>query len=269
MMSGQMSGQKGADDKSMPWTLPDHEHRKFERNTIALTIAQLRFHPILTIHDRLADYQDQIRVRYPGFREQKVQDVLIEPEGVRIGEQEQFQFLKDDSSATVSLAAVALSLENRRHQHHQAFIEDFEVGLDALRAVFSPVSPIRLGLRYINLIDRERISGDLDRDLEWADLIQPDFLKIPNDLASLEATRFANEISSGIGHGGMTVRYGLLQDPGSHHVHFRLDVDRYTQETFELDTTLQMLESFAADIYSVFMSVTGGSLLEWMNGQGD
>jgi len=255
----------------MAWTLPEHEHRKFERNAIALTVAQLRFHPILTIRDRLADFQDRIRVRYPRFRTQKVQDVVVESEGIRIGEQEQFQFLKDDSSAIVSLSAASLSLENRRHQDHQAFIEDFRIGLDALQAVFSPVSPTRLGLRYVNAIDRDQISSGLGRKLAWTDLIQRDFLEIPNDLASLEGKRFrfANEISSEIGNGDMTVRYGLLVEPGSNRLHFRLDVDRYTQEAFEPDATLGMLETFASDIYSIFMSVAGEGLLEWMNGQGD
>lgn len=147
----------------MPWTLPKHEHLQFERNTIALTVAQLRFHPILKVRERLPAFQDGIRARYPGFRTQKVQDVVIEPEGIRVGEQEQFQFLTADSSAAVSLGSAALSLENRRHQHHGAFIADFKVGLDALQSVFSPVSPTRLGLRYINAIDRDRISSDLGR----------------------------------------------------------------------------------------------------------
>lgn len=260
---------EGAENESMPWVLPEHEHRKFERNTIALTVAQLRFHPILKIRERLPAFQDGIRVRYPGFRTQKVQDVVIEPEGIRVGEQEQFQFLTADSSATVSLGSAALSLENRRHQHHGAFIQDFKIGLDALQSVFSPVSPTRLGLRYINVIDRERISKDLGRDLAWTELIQASFLNIPHGLASLEGTQFSSEISSAIGNGEMTVRHGLLRDPGSDRVHFRLDVDRYTQETFEPDATLEMLESFASNIYSIFMSATGEGLREWMNRQGD
>lgn len=254
----------------MPWTLPEHEHRRFERNTIALTVAQLRFHPILRIRDRLSEFQEQIRARYPGYREQKVKDVLVEPGGIRVGEQEQFQFLTDDFSATVSLGSDALSLENRRHEHHENFIEDFKVGLDALQGVFSPISPTRLGFRYINSIDREKISKDLGRKLEWVDLIQPEFLKIPGNLASLEGTRYSSEITSSLGDGAMTVRHGILVTaPGSERVHFRLDVDRYTQEPFEPDATLEMLKNFASDIHSIFISAAGEGLLEWMKEQGD
>jgi len=138
------------------------------------------------------------------------------------------------------------------------------VALDALQEVFSPVSPIRLGFRYINVIDRERVGRDLERDVGEDELIQPEFLKVPNDLASLDNTRFSGEISSSMDKGSMTVRYGLLPTPGAEQPHFRLDVDRYCQGSFETGATLQLLEDFASDIYSIFRSVAGDGLLEWM-----
>ena len=54
----------------MSWRLPEHDLHTYPRNPLVAVVAQLRFDPILKIADRVADFQDRVRARFPKFEEQ-------------------------------------------------------------------------------------------------------------------------------------------------------------------------------------------------------
>lgn len=138
-----------------------------------------------------------------------------------------------------------------------------ELIVNALDLVYRPVSPTRLGLRYVNVIDRGRIGTDLRRPVEWNDVVTDAFLQMPADSADLEGTRFAFEVSSPIEPGAMTVKYGLLpSDDGS--LTFRLDVDRYRDDDLRVPGLVGDLRVFSDDIFRVFATVAGPALTAWM-----
>ena len=248
----------------MPWKLPQHDHERFARNPIALTIAQLRFHPVLSVRERLPTFQDRVRRRFPDFKERKAKEFKIEVAGLQIAEHDQFLFLADGGAVALTLGPGSLAIENRTHEHHEAFAEDFKVGLDALLSTFEAVSATRFGLRYVNSISRARISADLGRDVGWEGLVKDGFLRLPGDLAGLEGTRFASEASAELERGAMTIRHGIVSEAADDLV-FRLDVDRYIEQSeFDATRSIELIPAFASDIYSVFISAAGEELLEWM-----
>ena len=255
----------------MTWVLPRHDsHQVFERNPIASSIVQLRFHPILKIRDHIADFQEALRRRFPHFMTAKTQEVEIElPGNVRVSEQEQFRFSRDDKDVVVTLSPSALAIENRKHRHHQEFLGDFDFALQTLLRLYDSVAPIRLGMRYINIIRRDTIARDLGKEVEWSGLVRDGFLTFPGNLATLDRTRFANELTSPLADGEMTLRYGILPNPGNDGTHFRLDIDRYVQAEFDPAQTLGRLNAFSDDIYALFISAAGEVLLKWMMEEGE
>lgn len=249
----------------MTWLVPPQEHRVFERNPLVAVVVELRFFPILKVPDRIADFQEAVRGVFPIFNEVTRQLVNIGPiSPVEVRSERLFNLVKRDASATLTLSTTSLLLESRHHERREHFIADAQLGIEALLHLFGPVVPTRLGLRYVDVIDKDLIERDLGRATRWFDLISERFLAVPTGLADLDGTLFACEVASQMPtNGGQTVRYGLVQDVDKR-VKYRLDVDRYTEESVEPSRLVEQLEAFADDIFAVFVAVMGPDLKVWM-----
>lgn len=249
----------------MAWHLPRREHVVYARNPIVVVLAQLRFHPILKVAASIPDFQDRVRARFPSYEEALGQTVELQsPNSVRIQNEKQFLFRTVDGNSTASLSTSSLSLECRAHSSREALIADLQVALTALETVYAPIVPTRLGMRYVDVIDRQRTSGDLGREVAWNELIADSFTQMPAGLADLDGTVFSNEINSPLPHGAMTLRYGLMPlVPGAVPT-FRLDFDRYVDGTFPIGTAPDLLREFSDDVYALFQGAIGPALREWM-----
>jgi uncharacterized protein (TIGR04255 family) len=160
----------------------------------------------------------------------------------------------------------AVAVEYLQHRERQVLAADMALLVDALRAVYNPIAPVRFGVRYVNVIDLEAIAADLKRELAWSDLLQPAFLAVPAGLATLDGAAFMAETTSSLSRGAMTLRYGLRPDPTKKgRFAFRLDTDRYLDAAFELDEVAGLLDEFSSDIFQVFRTAAGPALLEWMD----
>lgn len=249
----------------MTWTLPDTEHRKFERNPLVAVVVQLRFHPILKIADKIADFQERVRPQFPVFLEGSNEVVSIKsPNDVEVKSERQFLFKTTDESCSITLSISAIAVENRKHVGHEAFLEEVRMALDSLIAVYAPIAPHRLGMRYINILDRVKIGEDLEREVRWQDLVSEEFLRMPAAMTDLDQTLFANEVSSPVGDGALTLRYGLLPGPSEGTTQFRFDLDRYVDGSFDVGTAMDKLLTFTGDLYAPFDQMIAPSLVEWM-----
>lgn len=248
----------------MTWKLPTQPHKVFERNPLVAVVVELRFFPILKLADKIADFQDQVRSTFPAFQDVTRQLVNLQPAGpIEVRNERLFNFVKADESSTLSLSTSTLVLESRRHERREHFMNDVRVGIDALSKLCGPVVPTRLGLRYVDVIDKERIERDLGRSTSWPKLISDPFLAVPTDLADLDGTLFACEVSSSMPNGGQTVRYGLVQE-GDKRTKFRLDVDRYLDQPGDPSKLVELLGTFADDVFAVFVAAMGSDLALWM-----
>ncbi|HKO48988.1 MAG TPA: TIGR04255 family protein [Polyangiaceae bacterium] len=249
----------------MTWTLPPQTHRVFERNPLVAVVVELRFHPILQILNKVADYQDRVRATFPAFEQSNRQMVNLGPAPVEIRFDNFWTFAKADGSSVLTLSTSSLALESRRHEHREQLLDDVKVGFDALVGVFGSVLSTRLGLRYVDVIDREQIAKDLGRPTSWDRLLSQRFSAVPGGLADFEGTLFACEVaSSALGGGAQTARYGLVKDVDGR-AKFRLDVDRYQEGSFELNVAVPRLDAFADDIFAFFIAAAGPDLLAWMS----
>lgn len=190
---------------------------------------------------------------------------------VEVSNERQFRFKMADSNNRMNLATSSISVEARTYVDRDRFLSDVELAHKALVEVYNPVMPVRLGLRYINLIDRDVISRGLGRAVEWTTVIAEPFLRMPAGLADLSDTAFGSEVSSSMDLGAMTLRYGLQPpvSPGGaprpgKPLKFRCDTDRYLTGAFRVEEALDKLRVFSSDCYSVFTEVMGQDLREWM-----
>lgn len=252
----------------MTWSLPDCEHRTFTRNPLEVVICQLRFDPVLKVHAGVADFQERVRHRFPRYEDRQGQLVEFAPTGLQSRAVRDHAFYSRTRPATIVLGDQSCSLEYRDHRDRNELLDDAELVFGALQDVFGGISAVRLGLRYVNRIDRDAIARDLGRTLGWQDLIAEQFLSLPGGTGELAEVRFATEITRAVASGGaMTARYGLLPIPDQSVPIFRLDVDRYTEQNVSVPRVPTMLGEFSNDIYRLFVTAIGKDLRIWMEAQ--
>jgi uncharacterized protein (TIGR04255 family) len=256
------------------WLLRKVPHQTFHRNSLATVIMQLRFHPILKVAERIADFQDRIRPRFPGFDKIESQTLEITPSGPKeLHRETAHRFHAVDEPTIVALNTSAVSIEYGAHQSRDVLLRDVETVLSALEAISGPLGPKRLGIRYVNLISKAQIVSALGRPIGWQDLLTPNFAQVPGGIAELdEVTTFLAEVTSPCDRGLMTLRYGIVPDAvpdaASSERKFRLDTDRYVEGSFRIDEVRTLADGFVDDIFQVFMTAAGPALVEWMMLQG-
>lgn len=251
----------------MAWNIAAAEYQRYQRNTLAAVISQLRYHPILKVTRDAVEFQDVVRQRFPrSARRSTTRQVDLGPNGVSVSEQPQFEFDNLEGTGKLALAAESMSLTYRKHESMSVFLGDFELAVDALERHYAPVVPTRLGLRYVNVIDKAQISAELGDDVEWVDLVQEAYLAGPRQFADDKEALWVTECRAAVsgGTGAMTMRFGMVRDAGQPHRVYRLDIDRYVGGGMEMAAVKPILDEFAKDIYAVFRDVAGPGLLEWM-----
>lgn len=218
----------------------------------------------------MALFQDRVRAAFPEYSLETGKVVDIGPDRITQTNQQQHRFSSSVKSSSLILSPGQLTLQANDHKSRGKTIEDFSVALDALNSVFNDIDPKRFGIRYINIIDKDKISEDLRRPLEWHELVDREFLAIPKDLADLDDTLFHTEINSPMNVGRLMLRYGLLPIPNqsreSSKITFRFDSDRFVEGSIDLQRLSDIAESFVKDIYSAFHNVRSDALTHWMSG---
>lgn len=259
----------------MAWQLQHVKHETFSRNPLVVVTSQLRFHPIVLIRqgERIGAFQDKIRQKFPIFAEEKM-NVLTATNNPSGGEvvwdtkqETQYTFATENGNVRIILSSALIAIENKMHERRAQLVEDFELAINALTSVYGGISAVRLGLRYVDLINRDKLARDLGRNVQWCDIVSPQFLALPTPV-DLDSTLFYKEITSSVrSEGALTLRYGLLRDT-DHVIKFRFDSDRYLNASYDVAKTREKIMSFSDDIYALFMMATGPVLKEWMlNGE--
>ncbi len=250
------------------WTLSEHAVKTFSKNTLATVVVQLRFHPILKTTEHYADFQEKLRPRFPGYEAVETQMLEVNfgsrasPAGV-VRSGRTHRFIAVDEPTVASLEPTSVSIEYAAHKERATLIKDVGLVLDALNA-YGPV-PVRLGLRYVNIIEQKNLAAHFGAEIPWAQLLTPAFASIPGGLASIDtSTNYLAEVTAPRDPGKMTVKYGLLMARGAKDQHFRLDTDRFVEGTVKIGEVPGLLERFSDDIFQVFMMAAGPKLIEWM-----
>ncbi len=76
---------------------------------------------------------------------------------------------------------------------------------------------------------------------------------------------FATQIRSAHDNGGdIVLRYGLVQGREESDIEFKFDVDRCTTDIQTEDSLSKLINGYALDIFSLFHTMVGDKLKEWM-----
>jgi uncharacterized protein (TIGR04255 family) len=181
---------------------PESRRVSYAKNPLDKVICQLRFPPILKIDSEPpAAFQDVIRKDYPmygenvtiqqginiGMNPQNQQEIikrLINPPAIK-----NHEFRSPDNGFQINLTRTFLSLSTNKYISWEDFSKRFKEIYDAFIKLYSPPFFIRIGLRYIDIIDRAALKLN---NTDWKELIKPHFLGLLAEIDDTCVTNFNN-----------------------------------------------------------------------------
>jgi uncharacterized protein (TIGR04255 family) len=250
----------------VPWRFPKTSRRVFARNPLEVVIFQLRFSPILKLVEHPGPFQERVRERFPDFVEVEVSNVEVRPfENLRLRKEKEYRFIAAERGTTLFLGSSSLGLDCQTHFEREQLLGDVNIGVQALLRTANRISPVRVGLRYVNIIRPSRIAQDLGRSVALETLVSKDLLHAASVLADSEGATHNGQITAPIDDGGMTLHYGTISVPDEPAPAFRVDIDRFQETAIDPTTIESKLLSFTEDIFSLFSNLAGTDLIEWMN----
>ena len=125
---------------------------------VYLTVAQVRFNPILKLDDFLPNIQESFRqTGYPDFsRRQSIAIQLIEQEGKppvpTPVTQARFEFGTVDKTHVFILDGQSLTLQSTNYGHFETFSDRFLDGLNIVHNAVDLAFTERIGLRYLDRV---------------------------------------------------------------------------------------------------------------------
>jgi uncharacterized protein (TIGR04255 family) len=153
----------------------DYPKVRYGQNPLESVVAEVRFPPQLRIETELpAKFQDALEGEFPLFKEVNPIN-LGPPELAKLMQSanifptaKTFTFSTADNEWSLALNRESLSLICRKYTRWDEFRKRWEKPVDALLKTYDPQFFVRLGLRYRDVISRQRLGLE---GVPWHDLL--------------------------------------------------------------------------------------------------
>ena len=242
---------------------PESDRIIFANNPLQKVVCQLRFPEILKIASELpSHFQDRIRSQYPYYEEENayfpaeiagIAEQLSNIGSLKILEGPNHRFTSENEEKHVNLTQGFIALTDNDYKSWENFSATMNLVAKALEEEYKPNFYTRIGLRYIDIIDREKIGLN---GIAWAELLNPTLIGLLADTNLQTAPTYINsEAEFDISTEGVSkvrLRHGLIYRDGQ--VQYLIDTDCYTEERSEFDAIPAILNSF---------NRTAGNLFRW------
>jgi uncharacterized protein (TIGR04255 family) len=237
--------------------MPFPETRRviYRRNPLKEVICQLRFPPILRIETSPADFQDMVRSEFPEFT-QNLETLGLTPSSlisrfpleiaqqINLAKSVNYEFSSADGAWKTNLARNFVSLSTKAYERWETFREKLEIPLRALIQVYEPHSFSRIGLRYIDVIQRSRLGLD---DVSWSELLRPELLGLmgSRDMAdTIRAFQSSYELELENERDMVRIVSGFSEDGQDPEKCYVIDSDFFTSEPIALGDAMRKLDYF-------------------------
>ena len=125
------------------------------KTPLIFVLAQVRFAPITQIGKFLPDIQEALRHQgFPGLATRKFDVVITGAEGqAQRQERLQWEFLHPDRTQSIIVDEGSVVLQTSAYSTGEKFLEQLAMALKITEACAKPVGLLRVGLRYVDLIN--------------------------------------------------------------------------------------------------------------------
>ncbi|MCK4787768.1 MAG: TIGR04255 family protein [Desulfobacteraceae bacterium] len=240
---------------------PDSPKVIYKKNTIDRVICQLRFPPLLKIDSELpATFQERIRADFPDFHEREEPSIKI-PQEIRQGlpakvvryvmpvQTKNYEFSSENH--TINLTRTFIALTSKEYRRRSEFREKLKGPLQALIELYEPAYFTRVGLRYIDIIDRKELGLE---NIDWSELLQPYVLGLlSSDMrGSVESLEAKYEIRLDDGSSVARIVTGLVDVEDRAETNFMIDMDFYSTQKMTPTSAEEKLDYFHVEASKAF-----------------
>jgi len=188
-----------------------------ERHQLAQVICQVRFSPVLRLHqqEEVAPFQEEVRARYSGFVLEPAVALIITPQGVvqQDSGTKNYRFVDLNAGVVLVLGVDFVAIETRDYVAIEDVIERTRDAVSLVERFYSPAQRTRLGLRFTNELRFE--SGNLHTQVREAlnpQLLGP--LGDPDVASAVETTQSVIHLQTEAGN-MLQVIHGLNPQGGT------------------------------------------------------
>ncbi len=243
---------------------PKSDRIIFAKNPLQRVICQLRFPEILKIaSEPPSNFQDRIRSQYPYYEGEnqylpeefsRIVEQLSNIGSLKTPEGPNHKFASENKKKYVNLTQGFIALTDNGYKSWENFSQEMNLVAEALDEEYKPNFYTRIGLRYIDIIEREKIGLD---GIAWSELLNPALIGLLGDTTLQTApSRIISEAEFDIvdikGLSKVRLRHGLSYK--NNQEQYLIDTDCYTEERSEFDAIPSILKSF---------NRTAGDLFRW------
>ena len=244
-------------------SFPESPRVIFQKNPLVDVICQLRYPTILEIRvQEPAAFQNEIRADYPIYKTEDASGLIPNEITQLVGQlglpmqagATTHKFLSEDQSRAITLTSDFVAINDEHYERWEKFSLEVERARLAVEHAYQPAFYTRIGLRYRNIIDREK----LGLEDPWVDLVNPYLIS----LLGAEALRDdVDEIKTEtllrvgqVDDGFVRLFHGLVKSAEDGHIQYRIDADYFTQHRSSGEDVTATSEVFHR---------LGGNLFRW------
>jgi len=252
----------------MPPRFPEAERIELKAPPLELVVCQLRFPTILDLAagQPPGELQRRVRAIYPITRPQQHTGMVLEAQSGAIAMPRPalsavWRFDDRQSVWTVSLGADFLAIETKQYRRLEEFISRFMEVFGHVRDIYPIDLRERLGLRYLDHIDRQRQPR---LPPNWPALIRPDVIPLRSVRSPNEPQMSNLESRFTFGDHILAIRSFYVDSgfAGANADELVLDFDCYTESRAELEGIEALLREFRQIAYNAFRWSVG-TLLDY------
>lgn len=216
---------------------PEQERVVYNTNPLVEVVCQLRFHQVFAIDETVpAGFQRDLGVGYPKASTRVSQTFQINggPNDARPPAQRTlYDFLNDPEDIRVTLASDFLAISSPDYLRWESFEKHVQAAMGALLKNYPVAGFTRIGLRYVNLIDRDK----LELDVNWDQLIRKSALGLlaDDDVPLGDLTEHSNTSTFRLQNGMLALRQGLRLKDGQPDGSYLIDSDIFTDQGVATD----------------------------------
>lgn len=251
------------------------------RAPLALVIAQVRFPEIASIArpEFVGPYQEELRRKYPNaVTETAIELTADQPSRtIQLPHVSMWRFVDADDKWRVSLTSGFLALETTAYVSREDFLARWQDVLSPFERLVRTDYFTRLGVRYINRVERVEDLADIHK------LVDPSMLPLTSLSAGFRGAKQTQVFAQSdfeVESANLRVRSALL--PRMHCIDaaslppidrpsWVLDLDMFQVHTppaaFSIKTVADQSEAFAESIYDMFRVCVTDEFVRRMGGQ--
>lgn len=225
----------------------------YRKNPLDQVVCQFQFPAILKIDKGVPDeFQEKIRGQFPNFSEKigmnfsmNVDDSI--PKEL-IDHVQKFnsnhEFISEDEVWKINLTRNFIALTCTDYTKWEDFKEMFMGPLGAFREIYSPQYFKRVGLRYIDVIQRSKLSLD---EVEWKDLLQPyilGFNSIPDIASRVKSMSSRHEVLLSDEKSIVGIVTKFVKPLTREEICFMIDSDFFIDEHLSFEKAIEKIDFF-------------------------